>query len=739
MRNVNTGLKGGSGHEQAALLAAEELFALPASRHPALTAPCPQDIVLGSEWPFPLPREISSVSRDDVQLVECIGRGSYGTVFTAWVLGHTLGGLDDTWAIKVAGMHEDPWEGVRAGVRFSHEAFCLWRAGAAGRLARRGRGNVVGIAGCVTAPPHECAGVPFGLILEHCRGGDLFDVLSMSPTLADPQHFFPSGRIDSRARVGEQVCAAVAAFAAAGLVHNDIKPENLFLRRAGIPAVDDVAWPDDIALGDAGAARAVAQPLRGGRGMIVGTLPYTAPEIAAAAAAADSGCVAAAPAADVYSAGITLLLLIVKKFPWQLPDADVSRWAVEGRVVDHLARHAVPSDPVFINVLLWMTDALPEARPPAAVCCSIFMWLQEDLWAHGRLCLRRLHACWDMPRHPKLGLFPATTEPVVGPQHSKVPVDGPVLRDVGPSMHSMASTPSARLRSLSWEWPEVLAIPGACCPPVRPAAPGQTCSRSRTRSNAHTCMDDSCRSQQPFSSPFMDGPHDGPCRRTPGRVESSSLVPVFKRLTRGDEDPAAVLRRNCEVTLSQAMRDAHFVPTPTLSRRPAMLASASVSSGPLTSLHQAFPSCCGPPSVQASVMSRAGDALPEVEESPRPEGQAGTSYCRPACRDAAQPSCTASEDQPSAALSRSSAGQQSGHAAQPAQAAWQCDLSDDLCGTFGCEMLGCCEATCGVGDMLGTLGALSDDSECRHMRQSTKRSTYWGRLTRAAVVSGGGL
>lgn len=154
-------------------------------------------------------------------------------------------------------------------------------------------------------------------------------MLSASPTLTDPHHFPPTARAATRLHLGAQLCNALAAFAAAGLVHNDVKPENVFLRREVANA--DGAWaPDDVALGDAGAARATGQALDSGSAVIVGTLPYTAPEIAAAAVTGGVA-IAAAPAADVYSAGVTLLLMAVKQFPWQLAEADTRRWVIQVR------------------------------------------------------------------------------------------------------------------------------------------------------------------------------------------------------------------------------------------------------------------------------------------------------------------------------------------------------------------------------------------------------------------------
>lgn len=113
----------------------------------------------------------------------------------------------------------------------------------------------------------------------------------------------------------------------------------MFLRRA-VADVDGAWTSDDVALGDAGAARAAGQPLDSGSAVIVGTLPYTAPEIAAAAVT-DGCAVAAAPAADVYSAGVTLLLMGVKQFPWQLAGADTRRWVILVRC-SHSIRDLLP-------------------------------------------------------------------------------------------------------------------------------------------------------------------------------------------------------------------------------------------------------------------------------------------------------------------------------------------------------------------------------------------------------------
>lgn len=100
-------------------------------------------------------------------------------VFTAWL--HGCFGPGAPAAVKIGGMHDGPDSVLPAGVRFSHEAYCLWLAAAAARTGPQAgaSGNVVGLHGCLFAPPMEGIPVPVGIILEHCAGAT-FPVLHHS-------------------------------------------------------------------------------------------------------------------------------------------------------------------------------------------------------------------------------------------------------------------------------------------------------------------------------------------------------------------------------------------------------------------------------------------------------------------------------------------------------------------------------------------------------------------------------
>lgn len=359
---------------------------------------------------------------------------------------------------------------------------------------------------------------------------------------------------------------------------------------------------------------------------------------------------------------------------------------MQGRIVDQLAHHAVPSDPAFVNILLWMTDTEPAIRPSAATARDMFMWLQEDLRMHGRACLGRLETHWDMPRHPKLQLFPAKAELTVEPQHGKAEACVPVLGSARPSIHDAAvpaSPASALLRSWSWEWPDVHSAQDACCPAGIPSVSAESlpkalgCGRTRTRSHAFPCMND-LASPLPHKSPFNDPPAFRFSRPDPCCTNSSTLVPTSDGTS--------------------------FAQSPSHPHRPLALASASVQSGPLTSLHQAFPSCCGPPSVQASIISRAADALPDVDEL-APHSPVAA---KPDAAAAASPRALLSPEHPDAAEAQCAMSTDAGRWRRrefdvPTDPLLQLDLSDELAAPAAGGLLQCCEMTTCVGSLLGTL------------------------------------
>jgi serine/threonine protein kinase/beta-lactam-binding protein with PASTA domain len=146
----------------------------------------------------------------------------------------------------------------------------------------------------------------------------------------------------------EPVLSALSAAHRAGLVHRDVKPENILLSDDGIVKVADF-----------GLARAVeSDPTATRTGLMMGTVAYCAPEQISRGNAD--------PRSDVYSAGIVLFELLTGTPPYKGESAMNVAWQhVHSRVPAPSSRiKGIPSeiDELVINA----TDSDPESRPADA-------------------------------------------------------------------------------------------------------------------------------------------------------------------------------------------------------------------------------------------------------------------------------------------------------------------------------------------------------------------------------------
>ncbi|WP_434740200.1 serine/threonine-protein kinase [Micromonospora sp. SH-82] len=107
-----------------------------------------------------------------------------------------------------------------------------------------------------------------------------------------------AGPLDWRiaVRVGAEVCAALAAAHAHGIVHRDVKPANVMLTPAGVKVLDF------------GIATSVGTPDTTPDGVVVGTPAYLAPE------QFDRRPVT--PAADMYAVGVLLYYCLTGGLPY---------------------------------------------------------------------------------------------------------------------------------------------------------------------------------------------------------------------------------------------------------------------------------------------------------------------------------------------------------------------------------------------------------------------------------------
>lgn len=183
-------------------------------------------------------------------------------------------------------------------------------------------------------------GLPY-LVMEYVRGRTLRDVLTERRRL-NP---------DEALAIAEQMLAAIAAAHRAGLVHRDVKPENVLVAEApnggAANLVDGV-----VKVADFGLARAVEASAEEESGnQLMATAAYVAPELVTDGHAD--------PRTDVYSAGIVLFEMLTGRVPydgnrpaeiaWQHVDRDVPAPStlVPGlpSVLDDLVGHATRRDP----------------------------------------------------------------------------------------------------------------------------------------------------------------------------------------------------------------------------------------------------------------------------------------------------------------------------------------------------------------------------------------------------------
>jgi TolB-like protein len=196
-----------------------------------------------------------------LQLIERIGRGTFGEVYRAWDPR-----LDREVALKL--LPAPSTEDRPVGSSSIPE----------GRLLARVRHNNI-----VTIHGAEQIGDGIGLWMELVRGRTLEQMLGDGGLFS----------ADEATRIGCDLCSAVSAVHAAGLLHRDVKAHNVMVAREG-----------RVVLMDFGTGRELED---GGISDLAGTPLYIAPEVLAGKAATIQS--------DIYSLGVLLFHLLSGRYP----------------------------------------------------------------------------------------------------------------------------------------------------------------------------------------------------------------------------------------------------------------------------------------------------------------------------------------------------------------------------------------------------------------------------------------
>jgi len=211
------------------------------------------------------------------RLLGIIGRGAMGIVYE----GRRV--ADDR-PVAVKMMRRELVENVECRARFEREAL------AAGRIGSPHIIEVLAAGGDARSPY---------IVMELLEGRSLEELLKAETVLAP----------DRAARLFGQVLDGLGAAHAAGIIHRDMKPENVFLLAHG-------PTPDFVKLLDFGVAKVLEGPGASrltAQGGMMGTVPYLAPELVAGLSQDTDHRV------DLWATGVMLFRALTGRFPHTAP------------------------------------------------------------------------------------------------------------------------------------------------------------------------------------------------------------------------------------------------------------------------------------------------------------------------------------------------------------------------------------------------------------------------------------
>ncbi|GGM53657.1 Stk1 family PASTA domain-containing Ser/Thr kinase [Microbacterium saperdae] len=174
------------------------------------------------------------------------------------------------------------------------------------------------------------------LVMEYLPGITLRELLREQKRLTIPQTI----------TIMDAVLAGLSAAHRAGIVHRDVKPENVLLAEDG-----------RIKIGDFGLARATTANTATGQ-QLLGTIAYLAPELVTRGTADARS--------DIYALGIMLYEMLVGEQPYkgEQPMQIAFQHATESVPRPSVRNPAVPEQ--LDELVLWATEKSPDERPDDA-------------------------------------------------------------------------------------------------------------------------------------------------------------------------------------------------------------------------------------------------------------------------------------------------------------------------------------------------------------------------------------
>jgi serine/threonine protein kinase len=242
-------------------------------------------------------------------VLERVGHGSFGDVFRAWDTR-----LEREVALKLieaTGRPEEPLAAIDEGRL----------------LARIRHPNVLAVYGA------ERIGPQVGIWTEFIHGRTLAQILAAEGPFTSA----------AAAAIGVEICSALDAVHAAGLLHRDIKAQNVMREDGGRIVLMDFGAGAEHAVEGSGAGRTVA-----------GTPLYVAPELL--------GSGRPTPQSDVYSVGILLFHLVTGSFPVNGRSLEevAKRHSNDARLALSRARPSLPRD--FVAIVNRAIEPDPSRR-----------------------------------------------------------------------------------------------------------------------------------------------------------------------------------------------------------------------------------------------------------------------------------------------------------------------------------------------------------------------------------------